>query len=433
MRRLRVQTVDELLSALAEEKAQRSAVRRIRVVSALGRLGDSKAVAPLSQVVLTDPRSEVRMMAVFALGQIGDPAGAHAVRGEVSSHHAADQWWGIEAIGRMRDRGSVPLLVERLRSTNSTVRRFAAYALGDTGDRAATLPLIEALDDRYVRRAAAVALAKLGDPRALEPVRLARQSAGGLARRRIGRALAKLEANSDVRERSEDDTRLKGVRRLLALPLERWLLPFGLMASAAWSAIKMNGKKERLAEAIERASRLFGARDSQDAFEFLERAIQEFPDDPRLRVLYASILVGFRMDDVGKEAAKAAELGSDDPGVLVRAGSLLLFARQWDALRSCVARANEIVEPGFVLRSGLDNLNGILAGKDREFERAEELLRSATEQDQMHAIDFAKFLGWRKRDAEALEVIDEALKHARYKFSLERLRTEIAEGRYLAG
>jgi hypothetical protein len=427
-----VQDVDELLSALGEEKAQRSAVRRIRLVSALGKLGDSRAVVPLSQVVLTDPRSEVRFMAVFALGQIGDPAGGHAVRGEASSHDVAHQVWAIVALGRMRDRGSVALLINRLRSTDSSVRGSAANALRDIADRAATPPLIEALDDPSVRRAAASALARIGDSRAVEPIRLARRSAGGLARRRIGRALAKLEARSDVQEgEGEEDTSSGGIGKLLWFATDRWLMSFVLMALAAWSTIRINGKKQRLADTIEHAHRLFKARDEQDAFDFVTKAVQEFPKDPQLRVLYASILVRFRMDDVGKEAAKAAELGSDDPRVLIRAGSLLLFARRWDDLRSCVARANEIVEPGFVLKSGLDNLNGILAAKDHEFERAEKLLRSATEDDQMHAIDLAKFLGWRKRDAEALEVIDEALKHARYKFSLERLRTQIAEGRYL--
>jgi HEAT repeat protein len=428
---------DDLLSTLSEEKAKRSAVRRIRLVNALGKLGDSKAVEPLSRVVSADPSGEVRFMAVFALGQIGDPAGAPVIRREASSRYAADQVWAIQALGRMRDRESVPLLIERLGSTDRSVRRSAADALGDIGDRAATLPLIEVLDEPYVRRAAAIALAKLGDSRALEPIRLAHQSAEGLARRRIGRALAKLESAVETQEPGGEDTSSGGAGKLLALLLERWLLPFALMAAAAWDAMKIKSKKRRLAETIDQGNRLFRARDGKrayerEAFEFLKTAVWEFPEDPEIRLTYASILLGFRPDEVGEEAAMAVELGPDDPGFLVRAGHLLAFARRWDDVLSCVARANELVEPGFVLKAGLDNLNGILAAKDHEFERAEELLRSATEEDQVYAIDLAKFLGWRKRDAEALEVIDEALKHVGYKYSLERLRTEIAEGRYLA-
>jgi len=376
-------------------------------------------------------------MAVIALGQIGDPTGAPAVRTEASSRYAADQVIAIQALGKMRDRDSVPLLIQRLHSKNHSVRVAAVDSLGDIRDRAATLPLIEALDDPYVRPAAAVALASLGDSRALEPVRLAHQSSEGLARRRIGRALARLEARSSEQEPVEEETSSGGAKRLLALALERWLMPFVLMTAAMWDAIKVKSRKQRLAEAADQGKRLFSSHGNKrayerEAFEFLRCAVCEFPEDTQIRLLYASILLAFRPDDVGKEAAKAVELSSDDPGLLVRAGHLLAFARRWDDVRSCVARANELVEPGFVLKEGLDSLNGILAAMDHEYERAEELLRSATAENQTHAVDLAKFLAWRNRDAEALEVIDEALKHVEYKFSLERLRSKIAEGSFMA-
>ncbi|MGN6276880.1 MAG: HEAT repeat domain-containing protein [Solirubrobacterales bacterium] len=91
----------------------------------------------------------------------------------------------IQALGKMRNRDSVPLLIKRFRSAHSTVRISAANALGDIGDCAAPPPLIEALKDPHVRRAAAGALASLGDPRALEPARLTHHAAGGLARRGV--------------------------------------------------------------------------------------------------------------------------------------------------------------------------------------------------------------------------------------------------------
>jgi hypothetical protein len=118
--------------------------------------------------------------------------------------------------------------------------------------------------------------------------------------------------------------------------------------------------------------------------------------------------------------------------ILVRAGHLLWFAGRRKDVRACTARANELVEPGFVLMSGLNSLNGLLAAIDGEDDRAEELLRSAVDEDQMQAIDLAKFLAWRDREAEALAVIDEALKHVAYKDSLEDLRSEITEGRFMA-
>lgn len=423
-----LERLNRLTAALKEEKAQRSALRRVKLAKALGKLGDPQAVESLSWVVSTDPSFEVRCMAVIALGQIGDPAGAPAVRREASARSAQEQMWAIQALGRMRDHDSVPLLIDRLHSTDRTVRVFAASALGDIGDRAATVPLIEALGDPHVRRAAAGALARLGDPRALEPLRLAHRSSGGLARRRIGKALARLEVNSNAQEQDEEDTSSGGTGNLVALALERWLLPFVLMAVTAWDAIKIKSRNQRLTEAVEQGHRLVRARDDQATFEFLEKAVREFPEDPEIRLLYAVILLALRPDDVGEEAAKAVELGCNDAGSLVRAASLLVFARRWDEVRSCVARANELAEPGFVLQAGLDNLNAILAGMDHEFERAEKLFRSATEKDPSNAYDFAKFLAWRKRDAEALAVIDEALTQVTYKDSLEELRAKVAKG-----
>ena len=370
-------------------------------------------------------------MAVIALGQIGDPEGAPSVRREVRSRSATEQMWAIHALGRMRDRDSVPVLIERLHSTDRTVRVFAADALAEIGDRAATLPLVEALDDPYVRRAAASALANLGDPQALEPVRLAHQAAEGLARRRIGKALTRLEAKLNVPESGTEDTRSAHAGNLVALAFERWLLPPALMASTVWDTVKIKTRKQRLAETIEQGQRLVKAKDDQATCEFLEKAVQEFPEDPQIRLLYAAILIEFRPDDVGGEAAKAAELGWDDPGSLVRAASLLGFARRWDEVRTCVARANELAEPDFVLKAGLDNLNGILAAMDHEFDRAEELLRSATEEDQINAYDLAKFLAWRDRETEALEVIDRGLQQVANKFPLEHLRSKIAEGRFM--
>jgi HEAT repeat protein len=384
--------------------------------------------------VLTDPSPEVRTIAVIALGQIGDPAGAPAVRTEASSRLAVDQAIAIRILGKLRDRESVPLLTERLRSTSGEVRIAAADALGEIGDWSATLPLIEALNDPWARRAAAVALARLGDPRAEEPVRLAHRASTGLARRRIGKALVRIESGSDSQGQCGDSGKPGGAGRLPWIEYQV-MVPV-LMAMVAWNAIKVKSKKQRRAETIEQAERLFRAQSkdpelTQEAFEFAERAVGEFPDDPKIRLNYASLLLAFRPVDVGEEVAKAVELGFDDPGSLVRAASLLSFARRWDDVRSCVARANELAEPGFVLKAGLDNLNGILAAKDNEFDRAEKLFRSATAEDQSNAIDLAKFLAWRGRDTEALAVIDEALKHVEYKFSLERLKDDIAEGRFM--
>lgn len=186
-------------------------------------------------------------------------------------------------------------------------------------------------------------------------------------------------------------------------------------------------RKERAA-AIERGHKLLASHQEQEAIKFLGRAVQQFPDDPEIRVLYASILLTIRPDDVAAEAAKAVELGPNNPVILVRAGHLLLGRGDRQAARSCAAKASELVQPDFVLMSGLLNLEGRLAEVDGRDGLAEDKLRAAVENDPSFAasaVDLAKFLASRTRQAEALEVIDDALEHAKQKVELERLRSEI--------
>lgn len=194
--------------------------------------------------------------------------------------------------------------------------------------------------------------------------------------------------------------------------------------------MRIRGRKQRkeLSAAIEQGQRLLAAQQEQEAIEFLDEAVLQFPDNAEIRVLYASILLATRPDDVAAEAAKAVELGPNDPVILVRAGHLLLGRGDRKAARSCAARANELVQPDFVLMSGLLNLEGLLAAVDGRDDLAEEKLRAAVESDPSFAasaVDFAKFLAGRARQAEALEVIDDALEHAKQKVELERLRSGI--------
>ncbi len=61
-------------------------------------------------------------------------------------------------------------LIDHLENAAPEIRRKAAVALGETGDRRATMPLIERLknEDYDVRRAAIVALGKIGDREAVK-------------------------------------------------------------------------------------------------------------------------------------------------------------------------------------------------------------------------------------------------------------------------
>ncbi|MGN6255346.1 MAG: tetratricopeptide repeat protein [Solirubrobacterales bacterium] len=197
--------------------------------------------------------------------------------------------------------------------------------------------------------------------------------------------------------------------------------------------MKIRGRKQKkeLAAAIKRARDLRGMEQDEEAREFLQNAIERFPGNAELRLLYATILLMIRPEDVAPEAAKAVELAPDDPAILVRAGHLLLHRGDLEAARSCAARASRLAEPDFVLLSALESLKGRLAALSGEDGIAEEQLRSAAARDPLYstfAIDLAEFLASRGRREEALEVIDEALACAEEKADLTRLRTEITEG-----
>ena len=204
--------------------------KRWAAATALGRLGDKRAVEPLIEA-LKDPDSMVRASAANALGLIGDPRALdalktaatadsdHFVRLQASqagarireneSGERSEPSRKDEAARRMRDgRTSVPsgfdfglratppgavsipdatrsqspgprrqtdihIIYEHLRALKSkhrVLRMSAASTLGHLRERLAVEPLIEALKDpdSTVRASAANALGLIGDPRALD-------------------------------------------------------------------------------------------------------------------------------------------------------------------------------------------------------------------------------------------------------------------------
>lgn len=182
-------------------------------------------------------------------------------------------------------------------------------------------------------------------------------------------------------------------------------------------------------EAVLRGRQLVIEGDDRATFEFLEDAVEKFPDDPELRILLASINLEFRPDEVASQATEAAQLGAADPMIQVRAGHLLLGRGAIDAARACGRRARELAAPDFVLMAGLEGLEGTIASLDGDYVLAEERLRSAVEREpefSTYAVDLARFLANRDRPHEALGVIDDALEQVKEKDDLERMRSEIA-------
>lgn len=103
-----------------------------------------------------------------------------------------------------------------------------------------------------------------------------------------------------------------------------------------------------------------------------------------------------------------------------------------EASRAHAARANELAPPDFVLMGGLDNLNGLLAYFGGNYALAEEGLRSAVNMEpasRKFAKELAVFLAERRRLAEAVSGLDEALEHmknVRDRDDLGRMRDRMA-------
>jgi HEAT repeat protein len=424
------QSAADLIVALDDEKAQRSVLRRGRVINALGRTGDSRAVAPLVRLFETEQSGALRTLIVLALGQIGDPSAAPALREALGNPREARQAEVISSLAALRDRESVPRLIDQLlEAPDPVIQHAAAIALGEIGDHDATLPLTAALHngDLYVRLSAARGLTQLGGLQALSSVREAHESAKGLWRLYLGRSLKKLEARTSLSWQEQTGHGLRATKNRITT--ERLLTAPELIAEAVWRRIetRLSRRKQR-AVAVHHGWRLIGKGHDQEALEHFESAIQKFPEDASIQLSYATILLVFRPEDVVTEITKAVELAPDDPVILVRAAHLVFDRGKRDVARTWTCRANELAQPDFVLMSGLEHLNALFAGIDGEYDVAEEKLRSIVKIDptfSSYAMDLARLLAFRGRQREAIAVIDESLKHVKDKDGLERVRARV--------
>jgi Tfp pilus assembly protein PilF len=195
--------------------------------------------------------------------------------------------------------------------------------------------------------------------------------------------------------------------------------------------MRFTSKKRRernLAATTKRGRELFVEGSEEDALSFLEEAVSRFPADAELRLLYASILLAFRPDEVVAEAMLAANLGRGKMNIQVRAGQILVERGEVDAAKDCLYRVRKASGSGITNRPGLENLEGLVAAREGEPVVAEERLRGATERDPeiaSFALDLAQFLDSEGRFAEAIAVIDQSLDRVENKERLRNLRTQI--------
>ena len=152
---------------------------RARAAIALGKIGDSKAMEPL-MLALKDPEDDVRIGACLGLGFFKEPSTFDEITNillddpKIEVRQAA-----AKALGNTQHPAAVPLLMEALRDPFWWYEREAqAGDLFDAIEKMGALavePLVEALKDNEgtVRKYAALVLGRIGDDRAIEPLGMA--------------------------------------------------------------------------------------------------------------------------------------------------------------------------------------------------------------------------------------------------------------------
>jgi len=152
---------------------------RARAALALGRIGDREAIPALLNT-LKDLESDVRIAACLGLGMFKDPSTFDEIANlllddpKIEVRQAA-----AKALGTTKNPAAIPFLMEALRDSYWWYERETAAgdlltAIENMG-AAAIEPLIDALRDREgaVRKYAAILLGRIGDPRAIEPLSMA--------------------------------------------------------------------------------------------------------------------------------------------------------------------------------------------------------------------------------------------------------------------
>ncbi|MEV6491058.1 HEAT repeat domain-containing protein [Actinoplanes sp. NPDC051633] len=180
----------------------RSRVRRARAAQILGDLELRQAVPELCRL-LTDRHAEVRVVAVRALGRIGDPAAAWRIIAGLDQSHPVPSLLATHTLVQLGPEAEVTLSAA-LDHPEARVRAVCLEALGLLGATGSVQRVARVLREDSVldvRVAAATTLGRLGTRSALEPLTLALTPARPtLLRAAAARALGDLGSPSAVDE-----------------------------------------------------------------------------------------------------------------------------------------------------------------------------------------------------------------------------------------
>ena len=154
-----------MIQRLIENLEHKEDIMRSSACAALGKMGEG-VVAPLIKLLQTHKSWHVRFNAARALAEIKSkktvPQLIDALLLEKSSN--VKEWLFI-GLGRIGDTRAVTPLIELLNDTDPSLKYYVVSALGRIGDSSAILALIKVFEDEtgVVRLGAAEALVKIGD------------------------------------------------------------------------------------------------------------------------------------------------------------------------------------------------------------------------------------------------------------------------------
>lgn len=164
------------IKALAQTLAtDTSTTVRVSAARSLGMIGKPAAEEPLMTAGRLQPPVEVRAAVVLALGSFHTETSYQLLTDSLRDPAAQVKLSALESLARRGETKASPLVLTLVEDRDPAVVERACWTLGELRDRAATPRLKQALLQGTtvgIRREGALALGRIGDPEALDALRV---------------------------------------------------------------------------------------------------------------------------------------------------------------------------------------------------------------------------------------------------------------------
>jgi HEAT repeat protein len=147
----RARDVSGLIRELSNDLETDAYTVRAAPLRYLAKIGDARAARRIEELLRDDPRADVRVIAAWALGEIGDAGSTEALLSSLKSRHSPLQTQAAQSLGKIRDRRAVAPLSACLESSDERLRKVASEALARIGGGDAQMALRQAIDGKNFR------------------------------------------------------------------------------------------------------------------------------------------------------------------------------------------------------------------------------------------------------------------------------------------